>query len=242
METELKPAFYALEVGTWRDYVTLLHPPYTVWHLSYVVLGASVAPVMHLDRLAGLVLAFFLAVGLGAHALDELRDRPLHTHISDSILLGIATFSLMGALTIGIMAALIISLWAIPFVIFGVFAVIAYNLELSNSRFHSDIWFGLAWGAFPALTGFWANAERLNATAFLVAASCLILSLAQRELSKHVRTIRRKAKIASGQVEFQDGHVETITIPYMLAAPETALRLMSLSIALLALGLLVARL
>jgi hypothetical protein len=181
-------------------------------------------------------------VGLGAHALDELNGRPLHTRISEGILLGIAVFSLAGALTIGIMAALIISLWAIPFIIFGIFAVLAYNLELSNGRFHSDIWFGLAWGAFPALTGYWANAERLDTTAFLVAAACFMLSLAQRELSKHVRTMRRKAKIASGQVEFQDGHVETITISYILAVPEMALRLMSYSIALLALGLLAARL
>ncbi len=38
------PAFYALAPGGWRDYWTLLHPPYTVWHLSYVVIGASLAP------------------------------------------------------------------------------------------------------------------------------------------------------------------------------------------------------
>ena len=26
--------------GGWRDWWTLLHPPYTAWHLSYVVIGA----------------------------------------------------------------------------------------------------------------------------------------------------------------------------------------------------------
>ncbi len=242
METQLKPAFYALNAGTWHDYITLLHPPYTAWHLSYVMMGAAAAPVIHIDRLIGTLLAFFLAVGLGAHALDELKGRPLHTHISDGVLLGIAFFSLVGALTLGIMAVFIISLWAIPFILCGTFAVIAYNLEILGGRFHTDLWFALSWGAFPALTAYWANAESVNITAILVAASCMILSLAQRELSKYVREMRRRVRVARGQMEFQDGHTESITIPYMLAAPEAALRFMSLSVVLLALGFLLARL
>ena len=39
--TTSRPAFYALAPGGWRDYVTLLHPPYTLWHLSYVAIGAA---------------------------------------------------------------------------------------------------------------------------------------------------------------------------------------------------------
>src|SRR5437899_2261109 len=46
------PAFYALKAGGWRDYWTLLHPPYTVWHLPYVLLGAAFAPIPD-PRLAG---------------------------------------------------------------------------------------------------------------------------------------------------------------------------------------------
>jgi hypothetical protein len=242
VKNDVKPAFYALAAGSWRDYITLLHPPYTIWNLSYVVLGAAAAPHIYLDRLGGAVLAFFLAVGLGAHALDEFRGRPLHTHIPDGILLAIAAVSLIGALMIGVIAALTVSLWVVPFILFGEFTVLAYNLELSEGRFHSDLWFGLAWGAFPALTGYWANAERLAPQALLVSAACLVLSLAQRTLSKQVRRLRRRAQIAEGRVEFQDGHVEAITISYLIATPEITLRLMSLSVTLLALGWLVARL
>ena len=76
-----RPAFYALRPGGWRDLVTLLHPPYTAWHLSYVALGAAAAPTVHLDRLLAALAAFFLAVGVCAHALDELHDRPLGTRL-----------------------------------------------------------------------------------------------------------------------------------------------------------------
>src|SRR6478736_484346 len=66
--------------GVWRDYVTLLHPPYTLWHLSFVAVGAALAPEFHLDRLVWALVAFFLALGIAAHALDELKGRPLRTH------------------------------------------------------------------------------------------------------------------------------------------------------------------
>src|SRR5205807_5019247 len=57
-----RPAFYALRRGRLGDVVTLLHPPYTAWHLSYVALGAAAAPRLHLDRLLWALAAFALAV------------------------------------------------------------------------------------------------------------------------------------------------------------------------------------
>ena len=242
MKTDMRPAFYALSPGAWRDYVTLLHLPFTVWHLSYVVLGAVAAPVLHLDRLAWLSLAFFLGVGLAAHALDELHGRPLRSNVSSGRLLGVAVVSLTGALCIGVYASLAISLWAIPFVVSGGFIVLAYNLEWADGRFHSDVWFGIAWGAFPALAAYWANAERLDAQAFLISAACFALSLAQRVLSRRARHLRRDVREVSGRIEFENGWTEDISASYLLAPPETALKLMGVAVALLALGLLVARL
>ena len=108
METNPRPAYYALPSGAWRDYVTVLHLPYTAWHLGYVLLGAAAAPVVFPDRVAGVTLAFFLAVGVAAHALDEYRGRPLRTHIPDATLLAVATASLAGSIAIGVAAALTI--------------------------------------------------------------------------------------------------------------------------------------
>ena len=87
---DARPAFYALRSGGWRDYVTLLHPPYTLWHLSYVALGAALAPHMKWGLLGWTALAFLLAMGVGAHALDELKGRPLRTRIPDRVLVALA--------------------------------------------------------------------------------------------------------------------------------------------------------
>ena len=186
-----RPAFYALESGGWRDYWTLLHPPYTIWHLSYVAIGAALAPDLRLDRLGWALAAFFLALGIAAHALDELVGRPLRTRIPSRVLVLLAAVTLAGAVAIGIGAALAWGLWLLAFVVVGGFLVVAYNLELAGGRFHTDAWFALAWGAFPVLTGYFVEAQTLRAEALLAAAFATLLSLAQRRLSTPVRRLRR---------------------------------------------------
>src|SRR3954452_13972333 len=167
-----RPAFYALGSGGWRDLVTLLHPPYTAWHLSYVALGAAVSPVFHGERLAATLAAFFLGVGVCAHALDELSGRPLRTRLSDRTLVALAAVSLAGAVAIGVAGAVSVSAGLVPFVAAGAFIVAAYNLELFGGRFHTAFWFAAAWGAFPALTGYWINAQEIRLQGLLVAAGC----------------------------------------------------------------------
>jgi len=97
-----RPAFYAMRTGGWRDLVTILHPPYTAWHLSYVALGAVAAPALYAGRLGAALVAFFLAVGVSAHAFDELAGRPLRTALTDRALILLAAAGLVGAVAIGV--------------------------------------------------------------------------------------------------------------------------------------------
>src|SRR6266536_429992 len=187
MSAEARPAFYALARGGWRDYVTLLHPPYTLWHLSYVVIGATLAPAWLPGRLGATLAAFFLAVGVGAHALDELNGRPLSTEIPRALLGTLAVVSITAAVGIGIAGAIVYNLWLLAFVAVGAFVVCAYNLELFGGRLHSDLWFALDWGAFPLLTAYFACAGRIRGEAVLAAAFATLTSYAQRRLSSPVR-------------------------------------------------------
>jgi heme O synthase-like polyprenyltransferase len=221
---EVRPAFYALPSGGWRDYVTLVHPPYTLWHLSYAAMGAALAPRMKWGLLGWTVLAFLLAMGVGAHALDELKSRPLRTRIPDRVLVVLAVVSIAAASAIGIAVAVDSTLWLLLFVAFGAAVVVAYNLELSGGLVHTPMWFAGAWGAFPALTGFFASARSIRLEAIAIAAFALVTSLVQQRLSVEVRAARRQMGDAS------------------LARPaETALQLLSLAMPLLAGALLLAR-
>src|SRR6476619_2580916 len=199
-----RPAFYALSPGGWPDLVTILHPPYTAWHLSYVALGAAVAPAFHAVRLWAALGAFFLGVGVAAHALDELHGHPLGTGLSNRTL-----------------------------------GVLAYNLELFGGRFHTDFWFAAAWGAFPALTGFWVMALGIHSIGEAVAgagvtAACFGLSVAQRRLSTPVRELRRKTVSVSGTQVLTDGTERELTSERLAAPLDGALKVLSASVALLA--------
>jgi hypothetical protein len=237
-----RPAWYALERGGWRDYVTLLHPPYTAWHLSYVVIGGCLAPVVAWERLGAAVAAFALAVGVGAHALDELQGRPLRTRIPDRVLVALAGVSIAGACAIGVVGALVFEAWLALLIPIGLFLVLAYNLELAGGRFHSDVWFGLAWGGFPVLNGYAAVAGDLRGVAVLAAAFAVLLSLAQRVLSNHVRYVRRRVVAVRGHLELADASREPLDARRLTAPAETGLRLLSLATVVLAATLVAFRL
>ena len=221
-QEEVRPAWYALGGGGWRDYVTLLHPPYTLWHLSYVAMGAALAPHFHTNRMVWGIAAFFLAMGIAAHALDELHGRPLRTRIPSAALVALAVGSLAGAVTIGIGAAIAWGWGLIAFVAVGAVLVPAYNLELA---FHNDIGFAVAWGAFPALTGYFVEAQTIRLEAVAVAAFAFATSLAQRALSTPVRWARRQQGTTAGT-----------------EALERGLRLLTWGMVALAVGLVAARL
>jgi hypothetical protein len=236
-----RPAWYALERGGWRDYVTLLHPPYTAWHLSYVVIGGCLAPEIAWRRLGAVVVAFALAVGIGAHALDELRGRPLRTAIPSSTLVALATASIGAACAIGVIGALSFRLWLAALVPIGLFLVLAYNLELFSGRFHSDVWFGLAWGGFPVICGYAAVAGDIGGAVLIAAAFAVLLSLAQRSLSNRVRLVRRRIVSITGDIELLDGSRQRIDAGWLIAAEERGLRLLAAASVALAAALVVFR-
>jgi hypothetical protein len=236
-----RPAFYALAPGGWRDLITLLHPPYTAWHLSYVAIGAAVAPHFHGDRLVAALAAFFLAVGVAAHALDELKGRPLQTRLTDRTLIALAVGGLGAAVTIGVIGAFTVSVLLAPLVVLGAFLALAYNLELFGGRFHNDAWFALAWGGFPAFTGYFACGLAIRPAGLLVAGACCLTSVAQRRLSTPARELRRRTAGLSGTQRLIDGRVLELDAESVAAPLEGALRALGFAHVILAVGLIAAR-
>jgi hypothetical protein len=239
----LAPAYYATAKGGWlRDVWAVLHPPYTAWHLSYVVIGASLAPKISLFRLVATLLAFFLAVGIAAHSLDELRGRPLRTALPSAVLWSAAAVGLAGAVALGVAGLSVVGLGLIPFITAGILFVFAYNLELLGGRLHGDFWFALSWGAFPVLTAYFAQTGRLSVGAIAVAAAAYALSYGQRVLSTPARLLRRKTKSVTGTLTLSDGAQVRIDEPALLHPLEGALQAFSWGVVLLSLGLVASRL
>jgi hypothetical protein len=241
-ESGQRPAYYSARPGGWRDWWSILHPPYTAWHLSYVVIGACLAPDIDGVRLLATVLAFFAAVGVAAHALDERNCHPLRTHIPDATLMAVAGAGLVAAVALGIAGVSRVGWVLLPFIVVGPILVVSYNLELFGGRVHSDVGFAVAWGAFPLLTGYVAQAGRLDVAAVIGAFGAFGLSYAQRTLSTPARLIRRHVTRLDGEVRLDDGTLRRLDSTTLLAPLEGALRWLSWSTVALALALAVTRL
>ena len=235
------PAFYALRPGGWRDYLTLLHLPYTAWHLSYVVVGACLAATVDWWTLGWTVVAFALAMGVGAHALDELSGRPLGTEIPSGVLATLAVVSVAAACVLGVVVAIERTLWILPLGASGAALGPVDNLELLGGRLHTDLGFALAWGAFPLLTAFVAQTGTLRAEAALAAVWATLLSLAQRRLSSPVRRLRRDVASVEGSIVLADGIHEPLDRETLTRPAESALQLLAASAVLLAAALVALR-
>ena len=229
-----RPAFYAVQPGRVRGWWTILHPPYTAWHLSYVAIGASLAPHVDGVRLIGTLLAFFFAVGVSAHALDEVHGHPLKTGLSDTALWIAAATGLAVSIALGLAALSRVGPGLIVFIVVGALLLVSYNLESFGGRLHSDAVFAAAWGSFPVVTSYYAQAERLDAVVVAAAVAAFFLSWAQRSLSSKARDLRRRVVRVEGTITRVDGSVTAIDVPSLLRPLEVALHALAWGLVALA--------
>ena len=239
-------AWYDVKRKGWlRDIIVLLHPPYTLWHLSYVPIGAALAPQMDWGILGWTVLAFFLAMGIGGHFLDELNGRPLRTRIRARYLWSIAMASIAGALAIGFKIGVAGTIWVLPCIVFGGFIVFAYNLEWGRGFFHHDFFFAFAWGAFPAITAYVAQVHTITPEVVMIAFFALMYSWAQRVLSLQARFWRRRVFGMEGRYVLNGdpvaGGPHVFTKEDIIRPAETGLKLMNWAVIAAAAGLLLMR-
>jgi hypothetical protein len=239
------PAYYAqprfLTSTAARDWWTMLHPPYTLWHLSYVVIGACLIGPVNAARLAVTLCAFFLAVGIGSHALDELQGRPLGTSIPSRRLVAASSLSIAGAVALGVLGMVIVSPFMAIFIGVGILIAVGYNLEMFGGRLHTDAVFALGWGAFPLLTAYFAQHGNLSVASVAAAAFAALLSQAQRQLSSPARELRRKTESVEGVVLRLDGTSATLDKDSVLRPLELALRSLCWAVVALAVALALVR-
>jgi len=225
-------AFYARTGSRWHDLGSILHVPYTLWHLSYVVIGAALAPTLDWMILSGTIAAFALGLGIGAHALDEVKSRPLGTGLSDRALWMIGTGAMVMSAGVAVAGALVVSPWVALWGAAGIVLAVGYALEWPIV--HTDIGFAVAWGAFPVFVGYWAQTQAISSAVVIIAGATTLLSLAQRALSTPARFVRRHTR--NSVVEFDENR--RWDRGGLLRTWEQPLRLLAWTIGAFALGLL----
>ncbi len=218
------PAFGPLK---FRIAVGLLFLPYTAMVLSYVVIGAMLAPILFWDRVGAIVLIYFLGLGVAAHALDAIGgkgEKPWGAHFSRRQLGWIAASTLLVAYLLGLHYILFVTphLWVIA--LLEGFFVFAYNLEWFGGRFHTDFWFAFSWGVLPVLAGYVIQTNAISPASLLVACAMGLISRGEIHASRPYKEMKRANSDHPHLIRF-----------------EAILKSLSGGVVLLALGLLVFR-
>ena len=214
--------------------VGLLFLPYTGMVLAYTVIGSMLAHQVLWERVGAIVVAYFFALGVGAHALDAVGSgdsRPWGEVWTRRQLWVLAIGSLVIAYAIGgyymLTATPLLWLIAIP----EGFFVFAYNLEWWRGRFHTDGWFALSWGTLPVLAGYILQTNCITTASVVVAAAMGLLSYVEITVSRPYKALKR----------VPDGLLDDARRTEM-ARGERILKSLSLGVILLGVGMMLWRL
>ena len=237
-----KPTWYTIgKGGIISDVLNLLHFPYTIWHLSYVLIGIALSPIIYADRSLATLFAFFLGLGIGAHALDETMGNPLETKLSRLNLYAIGLSAVSAAVAIGLYYAFTVSLLLLPFIGVEAFFALVYNLEMFQKKFHNTIVFALSWGVIPFLTGYFVNSLQLGLDSLIAAASVGLLTYVQRTLSLQARSIRRSERSNVHSLRLESGEEVPISADELISPAEKSLKALTLMVLLMAVALVLHR-
>lgn len=187
-----------------RAAIGLLFLPYTGMVLAFTLIGSMLAETIHWDRAAALLAIYFLALGVGAHALDALGSqgpKPWGAVFSTRQLWLLAAASVGIAYAIGIYYIVRHAPLLSWIAIVEGFFLLAYNLEWFRGRFHTDGWFAVSWGGLPVLAGYVLQTNSLSLPAVLVATAMGFLSLVEIKASRPYKTLKRAVSESSSAMD-----------------------------------------
>jgi hypothetical protein len=192
------PVWYAGSDGVLGELWTMLHVPYTLMVLSFVLVGAALAPKISWLLLAGTLLAYFLGLGIGAHFLDQIPgmgSRYAQHWPARALWFG-GFLSLGVAVAIGVVGAI----WfvGLPLLLFvGVQAMCAVGYPLARwfgGALHRDSVFAVSWGSLPFLTSYYAQAGTIDLVAILTAIAFGAVAVLEIRLSRASRRLRAQTR------------------------------------------------
>jgi hypothetical protein len=217
--------------------------------LSYVLVGAALSPMIYVDRVGLTLLAYFLGLGLSAHALNELYAAHWTSTLRKSELHATFVLPLGGALVVGVYGmfklfsasnSILASVTLMIFVVMETFFLFAYNTDAFNGRFHSDLWFAFSWAALPTMISYYVNALTITPQVLLVALAMAATAGIEINLSRWCKDFRRRSALTD--LQFADGTHQKMNTLELVARPEKALKLIVVAVDMTAIGLIVYRL
>lgn len=232
----MRKAWYHLEGSKKAELWTILHLPYTLMCIAFLAVGFAIHKPVNWELFGAAILAYFLGLGLAAHAFDQLSltGSRYVKYLTRRELLAIGISSLITAIAIGVFYMVKYSLWHLIWLIplQAIFAI-GYPIgETFRGKLHNDISFSFSFGALPPLVGFYVNTGELSLVVLPFMVLCGLVAYIEILLSRQCRRLRKELRegiIRMGDLVFTP-RKDSIPAIYrdLIEKPEKALKVLCL--------------
>ena len=196
--------FKSLRINEWfvprfgplkfRAFIGMLFLPYTGMCISFTIIGSMLSESIAWDRVLSIFIIYFLALGVSAHAADNLgskKIKPWGNYFS--------TFELrlmvIGGLSVSYILGIYYIITFVPLLliiaIIEGFFLFAYNFELFNGLFHNNFWFAVSWGALPLLAGFVIQTNSISVLSLISSIMAFFVAYTEIRISRKYKELKR---------------------------------------------------
>jgi hypothetical protein len=177
-----------------RIFVGMLFLPYTGMCISFSIVGSLLSPTTIMwDRIVAIVIIYFAALGISAHAADNIgsKKKPWGDLFSNLELLIMLVCGLVVAYAIGAYYIIFYVPLLLPIAILEGFFLFAYNYEIWNGFFHNNFWFAVSWGSMPLLAGYVMQTNSISYVPLLISTAAFLISYIEIKLSRRYKEFRQ---------------------------------------------------
>jgi len=231
----MKKNWYQMEGSKLKEFITIMHIPYTMMCISFLTMGFAISGIRDYGLYILTFISYFLGLGISSHCFDQLTGMGSRyvEKLKDDDLIFIGIFSLVISILIGIISMIDYKLWNLIWLIpIQSFFVFSYPLAKTfRGKFHSDFWFSISFGAIPVIIGNYVNTGGFDVMVFVFASFCVIISYIEILLSRHSRYMRKeyRSKFSNDNALYNN-----IIYPQYIYRPEKALKMLCIMSYLLA--------
>ena len=186
------PSFGPLK---FRAFIGMLFLPYTGMCISFTIIGSMLSESIAWDRVLSIFIIYFLALGVSAHAADNLgskKIKPWGTFFSTFELRLMVIGGLSVSYILGIYYIITFAPLLLIIAIIEGFFLFAYNFELFNGLFHNNFWFAVSWGSLPLLAGFVIQTNSISVLSLISSIMAFLVAYIEIRLSRKYKELKRK--------------------------------------------------
>jgi hypothetical protein len=178
-----------------RAFIGMLFLPYTGMCISFTIIGSMLSESIAWDRVLSIFIIYFLALGVSAHAADNLgskKIKPWGNFFSTFELRLMVIGGLSVSYILGVYYIIIVAPLLLIIAIIEGFFLFAYNFELFNGLFHNNFWFAVSWGGLPLLAGFIIQTNSISVLSLISSIIAFLVAYTEIRISRKYKELKRK--------------------------------------------------